>query len=105
MARASFPPFTPARRVFDRRLVAAPRLTAVGRAVYRKSKSGLTCAPNATGEARNSGSGVASSAFVRCAAKAKAASDAMAGAPRIYLAYMISGDRRREQLRHGPSLT
>lgn len=80
---ASFPASVEAWIVFVNRRVAAPRLTAVGRAVYRKSKSGSTCAFRAIGEVRKSGGGDALRARSRCAEKDNAAREAMAGAPRI----------------------
>jgi hypothetical protein len=84
IARASFPSLTDDRSVRERRRVAAPRLTAVGRAVNRKSRSGVTCAARDSGEERNSGGGsLARRARARCCETPRAARDAMAGAPRI----------------------
>jgi hypothetical protein len=57
IARASFSSLRDDWRVRARRRVAAPRLTAVGRAVNRKSRIGVTWAASDSGEERNSGEG------------------------------------------------
>lgn len=83
---ASLPSLVEVSRTFLRRRVAAPRLTAVGLAVYRKSRIGTTCDLSASGEAKDAGESEDwSNSASRCAAKESAASDAIAGAPRIYL--------------------
>ena len=82
--RAPFPASKEVWRVRARRRVAAPRLTAVGRAVNRKSRIGETCALRASGDERKSGGGSDRRARSRSWAKASAARDAMAGAPRIW---------------------
>ena len=68
------------------RRVAAPRFTAVGLALYKKSKRGRRCALRVSGEDKKAGVGDAWSARVRCAENDSAAREAIAGAPRIYLA-------------------
>lgn len=83
IARASFPAVKGGWSARERRRVAAPRLTAVGRAVNKKSRIGVTCAARDTGEERKSGGGSARRARVRCCETLRAARDAMAGAPRI----------------------
>lgn len=80
---ASFPTSIAASSVRVKRLVAAPRLTAVGRAVYKKFKMGITCALRASGDLRKSGAGEACSARERYAEKESEAKEAIAGAPRI----------------------
>ena len=84
IARASFLAVKDGWSVRERRHVAAPRLTAVGRAVNKKSRIGVMCAARDTGEERKSGDGSAHRARVRCCKTLRAGSDAMAGAPRIY---------------------
>lgn len=84
IARASFPALKDDWSVRERRRVAAPRLTAVGRAVNKKSRIGGTCAARDSGEERKSGGGSsARRPRVRCCETLRAARDAMAGAPRI----------------------
>ena len=76
--------------------VAAPRLTAVGRAVKRKSSCNCTCAFRDSGEDKKSGAGDVLSARESDDANARAASDAMAGAPRIWeMQELISPSRLR----------
>ena len=82
--RASFPASKDDWRVRSRRRVAAPRLTAVGRAVKRKSSMGETCALRTSGDERKSGEGEDRRARARYWEKASPARDAMAGAPRIW---------------------
>ena len=79
----SFPTSMAASSVHFKRLVAAPRLTAVGRAVYKNSKIGIRCVLRVSGDLRKSGTGDASSAQERWAEKESAAKEAIAGAPRI----------------------
>jgi hypothetical protein len=59
IARTSFPAFRDDWSVRERRRVAAPRLTAVGRAVNKKSRIVETCAARDSGEERNLGGGSA----------------------------------------------
>jgi len=84
IVRAFLPAFKDDWSVCERWRVAAPRLTAVGRAVNRKSRIGVTWAARDSGEEKNSGDGSARRARVRCCETLRAARDAMAGAPRIY---------------------
>lgn len=81
--RASRPASIDVWRVVLRRRVAAPRFTAVGLAVKRKDNNGRTCASRAVGEVRKSGNGTRRRAREMYCAKDRAASEAIAGAPRI----------------------
>jgi hypothetical protein len=70
-------------KVLARRVVAALRFTAVGRAVSRNDKISPTCAFRASDDDRKSGGGEASNASERWKATERDARDAIAGAPRI----------------------
>jgi hypothetical protein len=83
IARGSFPASREVWSVRARRRVAAPRLTAVGRAVNKKSRIGDTCALRLSGEERYSGGVWARRDRERCCETLRAAREAMAGAPRI----------------------
>lgn len=85
IVRGSFPTAIPLSRVLLRRRVAAPRLTAVGRAVYRNARIPSMCVFRDSLDWRYSGGGDVARPRRRCCDRESAAREAMAGAPRIFL--------------------
>lgn len=79
----SLPASISTRSFLDSLRVAAPRFTAVGRAVKRCARSSDTCCFSASVVSSQGGVGEAFSALLRWFATASAAREAIAGAPRI----------------------